>query len=192
MSITDRDKLDLQWFYSQAQASYFRSAFGAILDMQAARYYDSCGEVLPIVEARSWLYMHVKPEAPGDVSYEPQHATSMRVAVVSRRLRAIGPRHEAVLEAYYGDAGKRWEGVLGRDAVGAVFKLTGRGVKYLHDLIRLRGDQADGDSDAILEAAWRSQVEHPDDIRGARHRAIESEARALLECALGAYGGARC
>lgn len=109
--LSELQRLNLEWYFNVAPATFFRSNAGPMLDALLARRYDSDGN--PIQGgAKDWCYMRLKPDVTREPSYVPDHGTSMRAAEISRRLMRLQSENYRALELYYGPVGAQWEAAL--------------------------------------------------------------------------------
>ena len=137
--------------------------------------------------------MHVRAEQRSESCYEPEFADLHRFGGVSSALFRIErgmPLLVSVLMAHHGDRGSRW--AAERPAEGrllAVYPLTSTGSRWVEAIRnRLAPEELDllrDDERIALEA--RDQDSHPNDVRRARLKRIDAEARTLLKFAHDAY-----
>src|SRR5262249_20620503 len=94
------DEFDLIWYFSIACLMFAPSARGAMLEGAKALAFDSRGMPIPPPDRANMNIVPIKHES-HEPSYTPDDAALIRVADVSRKLRALAPAHAAALEAYY-------------------------------------------------------------------------------------------
>ncbi len=204
-------KSDLDWFLSSGMTRFFSSPFGRILDIQHSRYRDpKHGEERGGTARRGsgraadgtfteadethfvtdWQLMHVKPEAHG-APQEPELADLHRFGHVSSalyKLEKIDPILTSVLMLVHGDRGQRWAAERIEGRLLAIYSLTPTGSRWVDSMVEkslvplnvLRPDER-------LANECAAQDNAPTDIRRARFKRIEAEAKELYATAMEKY-----
>ncbi len=202
-------KSDLDWFLSSGMTRFFSSPFGRILDIQHSRYRDPTpGQERggytrrnksraesehpedPTHFVTDWQLMHVKPEAHG-APQEPELADLHRFGHVSSvlyKLEKIDPILTSVLMLVHGDRGQRWAAERIEGRLLAIYSLTDMGSRWLASMVEksqvplsvLREDERFANECACQDNA-------PTDIRRARLKRVDAEAKVLYQRAMDKY-----
>lgn len=174
---------DLEWYFGQT--AFERSTFGAVLERQQCRAYDSAGRRIPPPGPEHRHIVEPRVES----GYEPDPDHLERFARVSRALMQIGAAHQAVLLEFYGNTGVRWASQQpGRGWALAALTAMGRS-----ELRRMRAErskkkqpEADFDPREILANEF-FRASGIDDIRKARLARIRTQIDELQIAALAAW-----
>lgn len=174
---------DLEWYFGQV--AFERSTFGAVLERQQCRAYDSAGRRIPPPGPEHRRIVEPRVES----GYEPDPEQLERFARVSRALMLVPPPHHEALLAYYGNTGVRWAGqVQGRGWSLAALTAMGRS-----ELKRMDAERAKKKQPA-LELDPREKLANEffrasgiDDVRKARLARIRVQIDELQIAALAAW-----
>lgn len=199
---------DLDWFLSTGMTRFFSSPFGRILDIQQSRYRDpSPGQEQGGYTRRSksrapsdhpdpthfvtdWQLMHVKSEEHGQTQ-EPELAELHRFGHVSSvlyKLEKLDPILTSVLMLVHGDRGQRWAAERIEGRLLSIYSLTPTGSRWVAAMVEksqvplnvLRPDER-------MANECAAQDNSPLDIRRARLKRVDAEAKALYVKAMAMY-----
>lgn len=189
MSLHPKAEADLEWWFGQTVFS--RSTFGATLERQQNRYYDSAGRVVPKADP---MTHRVIKEPHAESGYEPDLGATARHGRLSRRIAHLGRVDLRVLELYYGNAGARWAG----QRLGRIWCLAAVTPAGQRELARIRAEREEAgqpdlgltDAETLANEAER-QTLAPSDRRRRVLQQIRDESDVLLVAAQQAWRGTR-
>jgi hypothetical protein len=188
MGISQKDETLLMWFFERGVAAFWRSTQGAMLERAHNRAFDSEGMRVPSSSAWSAAASLRVREHREEASYLPDEEDLLRVARVSRRLRAVcsaDPAAEQALAIYYGPEGAR----SARSDHGRIFSLypvTDAGQAFLRADLEKHPDREDGATERLL-AEHQVQAVEPTEKRRTLLALMHAQAETRLRRAWAAW-----